>query len=254
MIVNEAQPIMTLLPFHIIAGFIGLGSGAVALFARKGATLHRKSGMIFVYAMLVMAGSGAVMAATLPSQRFSVIAGVLTFYLVSTALLTVRPRAVGFRWVDLGAMLVALGVGIAGITLGLKGMNNATGTIDGQAPSAAGFIFGAVALLAALGDTRMILSGGIQGAQRIARHLWRMGYALFIATASFFLGQAQLFPEPVRNSGLLAIPVLLVLLLLFYWLARVLFTRWYQRGHQQVPTDVSAWLDKASGAGRSVVK
>ena len=43
-----------LLPIHIIAGLIGLATGAVALYAAKGAKLHRKSGMIFVYTMLVV--------------------------------------------------------------------------------------------------------------------------------------------------------------------------------------------------------
>ena len=37
---------MTLLPIHIIAGIIGLVSGAIALSAHKGAKLHRKSGMV----------------------------------------------------------------------------------------------------------------------------------------------------------------------------------------------------------------
>jgi len=32
---------MTLLPIHIIAGVTALASGAVALYALKGATLHR---------------------------------------------------------------------------------------------------------------------------------------------------------------------------------------------------------------------
>lgn len=222
---------MMLLPIHIMAGLTGLASGAVALGALKGGKLHRKSGTIFVYAMMVLSGSGALMAALLP-ERGSVVAGVLTFYLVSTALLTVRRTVVGFRWIDLGAMLVALTVGIASIRLGFVALESATGKIDEQ-PAALYFIFGTVALLAALGDIRMMLARGIQGAHRIARHLWRMCLALFIATGSFFLGQAQVFPEPLRNSGLLGIPVLLVLLLMFYWLARVLFTQWYRLSREQ---------------------
>lgn len=222
---------MMLLPIHIMAGLTGLASGAVALGALKGGKLHRKSGTIFVYAMMVLSGSGALMAALLP-ERGSVVAGVLTFYLVSTALLTARRTVVGFRWIDLGAMLVALTVGIASIRLGFVALESATGKIDEQ-PAALYFIFGTVALLAALGDIRMMLARGIQGAHRIARHLWRMCLALFIATGSFFLGQAQVFPEPLRNSGLLAIPVLLVLLLMFYWLARVLFTQWYRLSREQ---------------------
>ena len=51
---------MTLLPIHIVAGLIGLVSGAVALSARKGAKLHRKDGMIFVYAMMIVAITGTV--------------------------------------------------------------------------------------------------------------------------------------------------------------------------------------------------
>ena len=45
---------------HIIGGLVGLTSGAVALSASKGAKVHRKSGMIFVYAMSVLSISGAV--------------------------------------------------------------------------------------------------------------------------------------------------------------------------------------------------
>ena len=67
-----------------------------------------------------------------------------------------------------------------------------------------------------------------------------MCFALFLASISLFLGQSQVFPEPLRNSGLLPIPVLLVLLLMFYWLVRVLFTQWYRRVQQQFPADVSA--------------
>jgi len=40
--------------------------------------------------------------AALEPERLSVIAGMLTFYLVTTALLTIR-RAEEFRWIDVGA-------------------------------------------------------------------------------------------------------------------------------------------------------
>jgi hypothetical protein len=65
----------------------------------------------------------------------------------------------------------------------------------------------------------------LQGAPRIARHLWRMCLAMFIATASFFLGQARVFPESMRIFPLLAIPVALVLLLMLYWWVRVSFSK-----------------------------
>jgi hypothetical protein len=58
-----------------------------------------------------------------------------------------------------------------------------------------------------------------------------MCFSLFIASGSFFLGQAKVIPKPIRIFPLLAIPALLPLVLMLYWLARVLFTRWYQ--HQR---------------------
>ncbi|HEY8796026.1 MAG TPA: hypothetical protein VIM15_13895 [Gemmatimonadaceae bacterium] len=70
----------------------------------------------------------------------------------------------------------------------------------------------------------MIRSGGLaslRGAPRLARHLWRMCFALFIATMSFFLGQAKVIPKPIRIPALLALPVLAVLLTMLYWLWRV---------------------------------
>lgn len=208
---------------HIIGGLIGLTSGAVALSTSKGAKLHRKSGMIFVYAMIVLSASGAVMATLIP-EGVSVIAGVLTFYLVITALLTVRRYEPGFNWMNVGVMLFALLIGLLSIVIGIQGLNTATGNTDGNTPLS--FIFGGVALLAALGDARILLSLKIPWAHRIARHLWRMCFALWIATSSFFLGQADIFPEQLRIMPLLCTPVLLVLLFMAYWLVRVLFTQW----------------------------
>jgi len=53
---------MSLMPLHVLGGTIAIVSGYVALYALKGAQLHRKSGTIFVYAMLVMSLSGAEIA------------------------------------------------------------------------------------------------------------------------------------------------------------------------------------------------
>jgi len=50
-------------------------------------------------------------------------------------------------------------------------------------------------LLAAAGDVRMLVRGRVLGAKRIARHLWRMCFGLFIAAGSFFLGPSN---RPLR--------------------------------------------------------
>ena len=210
---------LTLL-IHIVAGGLGIISGFVALYSAKGAALHRKSGMVFVYTMLTMCTGGVLIAAarsTAPAVNIP--AGLLTAYLVVTALITVRPPVRGRRWLDVGAMLVALAVGLTSLMFGFEAIANG-GRRNGM-PAFPFFLFGVVGVLASALDLRMIRAGGLQGASRLARHLWRMCFALFIAAMSFFLGQADVIPEPLRIRPLLALPVLAVIVTMFYWLRRV---------------------------------
>ena len=100
---------------HLLAWLIGLASAAVALSALKGATLHRRSGRIFVYAMILVAISGIVMA-TVKAQKLNLLGGLLTFYLVITSLLTVRRRGEESRWIDLAALILAITIGTLGIS------------------------------------------------------------------------------------------------------------------------------------------
>jgi len=102
------------------------------------------------------------------------------------------------------------------------------------------FFMGSVMLLAAAGDVRMLVRGGVLGAKRIARHLWRMCFGLFIAAGSFFLGPSN---RPLRllstgglgqhlspalfSATLYLILSILPLILLIFWLVRVRFTNAY---------------------------
>jgi hypothetical protein len=91
------------------------------------------------------------------------------------------------------------------------------------------FFLGSLALLSAAGDVRMLARGGVFGVHRIARHLWRMCFSLFIATGSFCPGQQQVFPRWLRKTNVLFLPAILPLILLIFWLCRVLFTNAYKR-------------------------
>jgi hypothetical protein len=204
---------------HVVAAAVALLSGAIALYALKGGRLHRSSGMVFVYSMLIMSSTGAVMALLQPNLG-NVMGGVLTFYLVLSGLLTVRSRVAEFQRADVAVLLMPLFVAVAGVSLGSMALASADGTKNGV-PAPAYFVFAAVALLALAGDLRMMLGRRLEGAPRLARHLWRMCFAFWIATASFFLGPSRRLPAPLRHSPLLPVPVVLVLLVMFYWLARV---------------------------------
>lgn len=208
------ETVPMILPFHILAGVLALVFGYVALFAAKGATLHRKSGLLFVFAMVTLSLTGALVA-FLNTSSVSVVAGLLTFYFVTTALLTVRRRFEESHWIDTAAMLFALAVALLGFKTGFALSNS------GRPEMIPMFIFGVVGLLAAAGDLRMMRAGGIQGPRRISRHLWRMCFAMWVAAASFFWGPRGRVPEMIYIPALLPIPVLLPIVVMLYWLWRI---------------------------------
>lgn len=210
---------MSFVPVHIAAGLVAIVAGAIALYSAKGGGLHRKSGTVFFWAMLAMTSS-ALALGLFRGQRFNASQGALTFYLVATAMLAVKPRFQAMRWLPVGAMLMAILIAGWDLSLGLEALSRPKGTLDGV-PAPMIFLFGAIALLAAIGDLRFLTATITHPRHRIGRHLWRMSFGLWIATASFFLGQARFIPEPLRIMPLLALPVLLVLGTMIYWMVRV---------------------------------
>ena len=169
--------------------------------------------------MLGMSTAGAYLA-LMKHQMNNVFGGVLAFYLVTTAWATARRRDGETGIFDWGTLLFALAVGAGIMTYGLEAASSPTGSKDGI-PAGIYFFLGSVALLAAAGDIRMLVRGGVFGVHRIARHLWRMCFALFIATGSFFLGQQRVFPDWLRKTNVLFLPAILPLILMIFWLFRV---------------------------------
>ena len=113
-----------------------------------------------------------------------------------------------------------LAVGGVLATYGVAAANSSTRSLE-HYPAAAYFVFGSLGLFFAAGDVRMLARGGVSGTQRIARHLGRMCFGLFIATGSFFLGRQQIFPVVFRTTYLLVLLAVLPLMLMIFWLIRV---------------------------------
>lgn len=208
---------------HIGGGSVGMLAGAAALVFKKGETAHRLAGNFFFVSMLAMSGVGAVVAPMI-NDRVSSVAGVLTFYLVATAWGTVMRRDGSIGVFERVAVLAPLGVAVAGLTFLYMAAHDPSGTVDGQ-PVQAIYIFLTIGTIAALGDLHNIARAGLSGAPRIARHLWRMCFALFIAAGSFFLGQQKMLPHEWQGSAWLFAPVLAPLVLMLFWLARTYLAR-----------------------------
>ena len=206
------------LAFHFSMGLVAIVTGSIALAARKGGTWHRNSGVVFAYAMIALGITASGIGFYEGKPGFE--SGLLASYLVLTAYTTVRPLPAITRRVDIALMLLALVIAAAGYRLGFIALGM-PGKEIGGAPAGMLFFLNTIIVLAVIGDFRVIRAGGIQGPRRLARHLWRMCFGLFIATGSFFLGQMKFIPKPIRIVPVLFILALSPLVLLLYWLWRV---------------------------------
>ncbi len=241
------MPYSPILIGHICAGTLGLLSGAAAMFFRKGSPRHALAGKVFVASMLTMAVL-AVYLAIVRHEPNNIGGGIITFYLIGTAWLTARRRdgeTSRFDWV---VLLIPLTLGILTWMNGIKVVRSGASSQDGV-PVGMTFFMGSVMLLSGAGDVQMLLRGGVRGVKRIARHLWRMCFGLFIAAGSFFLGPSN---RPLRllstvgigqhlspalfSTTMYLILTILPLVMLIFWLVRVRFANAYS-GSIQLGSD-----------------
>lgn len=223
---------------HIWAGIFALPSGTAALVFRKGSHRHVLAGRVFVASMMTMAVA-AFYLAIVKNQSSNIAAGLLTFYLIGTAWLTAKRKNGERSLLDWMAPLIPLALGILNWMNGIRVVRRGASSQDGV-PVGVMFFMGSVMLLAAAGDMRILVRGGLFGTQRIARHLWRMCFGLFIAAGSFFLGGnnrplrlltvaglGQHLPRALVSTGLYLVLSILPLVLLIFWLIRVRFRDTY---------------------------
>jgi len=230
-----------ILMLHIAAGTLGMLAGFFAISFRKGSRLHNLTGDVFVISMLIMSACGMYLAVT-KSKMGTFLGGAFTFYLVATAWKTARSSVEETGIFDWAAFLIALSVAGANLTYGFEAAYSVTGQEYGYGPGLY-FFSGLLAVLAAAGDLRVLVRGGISGAQRLARHLWRVCYAWFIAAGSIFLARPKLFPVLLQKSGVLYGLSFLPLVLMIFWLVRVRFSQ--RRARRIVPN----WQQKHALGG-----
>ena len=208
---------------HFGSALIALIAGTIALVVAKGGRLHKKSGMVFTVAMGA-AGVLAVPIAAYEGNVGSVIGGMLVVYFVYTAMTAVKPMPGSGGALDVILMTLAFGIAALSYWYGFVAWSKPGHVLNGV-PAGMRLFLATVCLLAAIGDARTIRAGGLRGPRRLARHLWRMCFALFIATGSFFIGQMKFVPAPIRFVPLLFALGVAPLFVLLYWMWRVRLRR-----------------------------
>lgn len=217
---TSTGPLLVLLTFHIAMGTAALVAGLFAIAVRKGGTWHRRAGIVFVFTMIAMGLTGVALA--MYQGNGDVTAGALTAYLVFTAWITVKPLPGAGRGVPIVLMALAFTFAAGMYANAITALRSPGNHLNGV-PAGMLLFLGTVMLLAAIGDSRVILAGGVHGTRRLARHLWRMCFGLFIATGSFV---AQLVMMTFMPPQLRSMPVILLLgggplVVLLYWMWRI---------------------------------
>jgi hypothetical protein len=201
---------------HIGGGLIALVSGTAAIAVRKGGAVHGSAGTWFCAAMLVLGVTAAILEPLRPVPG-SPVGGIMVCYFVLTSWMTARRRDGRAGWIEKTACAAALGLAAL---MAWGGFTGAT-TPAGPGPV---FALAGLCLLAGMGDLKAILRR-LTPVQRISRHLWRMCFAFFIATGSFFLGQQDVLPEAIRGSPILFAPAFAPFAVMAFWLVRVRFSK-----------------------------
>ena len=212
-----------ILILHICGGIVGLLSGAAAVCFRKGSRRHAGAGNVFAASMLTMAAAGLTLA-VMKFQPGNILGGALTMYFVGTSWMTAKRKHLQAGIFDWSAFLLAFLLAGIEVRWGIEAAMS-PGGLKYDYPPGPYFFMGSVALMAGVGDLRLIVRNGIAGTQRLARHLWRMCFALFIASGSVFLARQHLFPVFMRKTGMLILLSVAPLLVMIYWLVRMRLSR-----------------------------
>ncbi len=208
---------------HVTLGTLAVIVGAIALGSRKGRKVHVSAGRVFALSMGLASVLGAILGA-IKYETFWITfhAGVLGATLVASGVLAVRIRSRGpKRLFTAVAGLNALNA-IALFIAGWYASTLPDARLFGFAAEDYFFLCG-MAAIALGGDLRMIFGTTTSNRHRIAQHLLRMCIGFFIAAGSAFTGPgASAFPDAVRNSGVLSLPELTILVIMLFWLWKTL--------------------------------
>ena len=204
---------------HIVAGAFALISGFTTIISSKGNARHKLYGRVYLVAMLLLGVTGTIVASVRGIPLSMLNGGVLCYFVLSS-LSTIRNAEYEISIFDKLLTVFAWFLVFAFAWFIFQLSETESGKLGGFG-IAEYIVFGSVMLFSAIADIRYLLKSGLSTVSKLVRHLWRMFFPLFMATAAFFLGQAKVLPQSLQSIEILIIPVVFVLITMIYWSAKV---------------------------------
>lgn len=194
---------------HFGVGCVAVLAGLLALSSRKGQICHRASGSIFVIAMLLLTLSGLWLSLS-REILFTVFLSGIAGHAVLISWAAARRQAGLSVWVSRWAGLFSGGLALGALAGGQLAATSPDGMLNELPPEAFYLLSGVSGGLCVL-DLFYARSRHPDRVSWLSRHLWRMGFAFFLATGIFFFGNNHVLPEALRTPLFLSAPVLIVI-------------------------------------------
>ena len=193
---------------HFWVGCIAITAGFTAFATRKGQTVHRSAGTIFVFTMLGLTLSGLWLSIA-REILFTVFLSAIAFHALVTGWAAARVQTMLGRALTTFAPLLSAALTVGSVYGGHMARSAPSQSLNGLPPTAFDLIAGVSSVIILL-DLLFIRAHRPSERQRLTRHLWRMGFSFFLATGIFFFGNNNVLPEVLRTPVALSAPVLSV--------------------------------------------
>lgn len=172
---------LILLYIHIAAGFTALLFGLVAMLTTKGQAWHNKTGLIYFWAMMIVALTSTIISlSSSPINLFLFVVGIFSFYLTFTGYRSTKVKNNSPQLLDKSVtalmLLTTLGMAILGIYDWVNGSGRMTIILG---------IFGTIGGTLAIADVLVYKNGLDHPREWMLRHLGRMSGA-YLATFTAF--------------------------------------------------------------------
>lgn len=208
---------------HFTVGCLSIVSGFIAFSTKKGQRLHRSTGAVFLVSMALLTASGLWMS-LVREILFTVFLSAIAFHLFSTGWAAAGSNKKMSRLVTKTSPILSGSIAVGAVYAGTLAAKAPDGVLNELQPDVF-YTLATTSLLIFVLDSSFVLDIRPSEQRRITRHVWRMGFAFFLATGIFFFGNNHVLPEVLRTPILLSAPVILVVLWTLYFVFRTQFAK-----------------------------